>query len=114
MCIRDRPAEWTLENVITNTVFGILSYQPIYYTTMLVAVITAFMVIYYAKRTKQPAIFWSGILLFLAFYFVFMLVVWTIILLTKLFGREVRFGGTAWRNSLLNRLVGAYTQKPQS
>ncbi len=109
-----RPANWTINNIITNTLFGILSYPAIYYTTMLVALLTAFMVIYYAKRTGQRNVSWLGIFLFLSFYFVFMLVVWTIILLTKLFGRELRFGGTVWRNSIINRLAGAYTQRQQS
>ncbi len=102
------PRKWTLDNIVQSTIFGMLSYSPIYYTTTLVAIITVLMIVYYAKRTGER-ISWLGILLFLSFYFVFMLVVWTIILLTKLFGRELRFGGTVWRNSVLNKLVGRFT-----
>lgn len=107
------PSEWSLDAIKTRLLFGIASYEPMYYTTLLLAAITVLMIVYYAKRTGQEHIHWSGIIAFLLFYFVFMLVVWTIIILTKLFGREVRFGGTVWRNSVLNRLVGAYTGRQQ-
>ena len=104
-----KPASWDFSKVLTSTLFGLASFPPAYYTTVLLAAITVAMIVYYAKKTGEPRVYWSGIYVLVSFYFFFMLVVWTIILLVKIFGREVRFGGTVWRNSVLNQLAGKYT-----
>jgi len=109
-----RPASWDLSNMISGTIFGLASHPPVHYTTMLLTAVTVMMIVYYARKTGEPKVYWEGILAFTTFYFVFMLVVWTIIMLVKIFGREIRFGGAVWRNSILNRLAGRYTAAQRS
>ena len=109
-----QPANWEFSKIVTNTIFGLASYPPMYYTTMLLAVITVVMIVYYAKKTGEPKVYWSGIATFIFFYFLFMVVVWTTIILIKMFGKELRFGGTVWRNSIVNRLAGRYTAVQRS
>ncbi len=103
------PESWNWSNFAFNTLFAWASFNPIYYATLAFTVLTVLMIVLYAKRTGEEKIYWSGIVLFLLFYFVFMVVVWSIILAVKLFGKELRFGGVVWRNSVRNRLAGTST-----
>lgn len=103
------PESWSLNNIALNTAFAWASFNPIYYATLAFTVLTVLMIVYYAKQTGEDKIYWSGIVLFLLFYFVFMAVVWSIILAVKIFGKELRFGGVVWRNSIRNRLAGMST-----
>ena len=67
--------------------------------------ITLLAILYKLSRDYGERIRWDGVLLFVAGYFLFSFIVWSLVIYYKFLGGEIRFGGVRWQGGVLRRWI---------
>ncbi len=90
-----------------------LSINPIQVISFIITLFAIYFVLKLAKEYNEP-IYWDGLLLFLAGYFLFSFAVWSLVIYYKVLGGEIRFGGVTWRGGALRRLIRSSSSFPST
>ena len=90
-----------------------LSINPIQVISFIVTLFAIYFVFRLAKEYHEP-IYWDGLLLFLAGYFLFSFAVWSLVTYYKVLGGEIRFGGVTWRGGVLRRWIRSSSSSPST